>query len=261
MARTTRRKPAPDPHHELVELARDLDLTALAENFPELLRRAQDETSSFTDFALDLLRTERDARVERLLQRILKRARLGVVEGLQGFDFAARPRLDARVVKDLQHGHFVEEHRNVLCLGKPGLGKTRVAKAIVHSACLAGHSALCVLTADMLEDLHSSRADATFNRALRRYVKPATLLLDEFGYQPFDLQDTNYLFRVVSARHEHGSIVLTANCGFSRWKDLFPSEAMAVATVDRLVDRATILRFTGKSFRQPLEVHGAPLEE
>jgi DNA replication protein DnaC len=195
------------------------------------------------------------------LERSLKRSRLGVVEGLEGFDFTARPKLDPRVVKELLGCRFVTEHRNVLCLGRAGLGKTRVAKAIAHAACLADYSVLCVLAADMIEELHASHADGTFKRAFRRYVKPAILLVDEFGYEPFTSEATNYLFRLVSARHRQGSIVLTANTGFSKWRSLFPSEATAVATVDRLVDSATILRFTGKSFRQPREIVGAPLED
>jgi DNA replication protein DnaC len=101
----------------------------------------------------------------------------------------------------------------------------------------------------------------TFKRALRRYVKPQVLCCDEFGYEPFDATATRYLFRLVSARHGQGAIVLTANTGFTKWKTFFPSEAQAVATVDRLVDRATILRFTGKSVRGPLEITGAPLED
>ena len=112
----------------------------------------------------------------------------------------------------------------------------------------------------MIEELHASYADDTFKRTFRRYVKPQLLLIDEFGYEPFTSEATNYLFRLVSARHRQGSIVLTANTGFSKWKTLFPSEATAVATVDRLVDNATILRFTGKSFRQPHTIVGAPLE-
>ena len=113
----------------------------------------------------------------------------------------------------------------------------------------------------MLEDLHASHADGTFRRALRRYVKPAVLHLDEFAYEPFDARATTHLWRVVSARHGQGSIVLTANTGFSKWKNLFPSEEQAVATVDRLVDRATILRFTGQSWREPDQIVGAPLDD
>jgi DNA replication protein DnaC len=120
---------------------------------------------------------------------------------------------------------------------------------------------LATRTAEMIEDLQASHADGTFPRAFRRYLKPDVILLDEFAYQPFSVEATNLLFRLVSARHRQGSIVLTANTGFAHWKTLFPSEATAVATADRLVDGATILRFTGKSFRTPREITGAPLED
>lgn len=260
MARNNRRPPAPDPVEELIQLAIDLDLTATADQAREILRSAEAESMSYTDFGLALLRTEVTARKDRRLSRSLKRSRLGAIEGLEGFDFAMRPQLEPRVVKELFNCRYVEEKRNVLCLGKPGLGKTRIAKAVVHAACLSGYSTLCVVASEMLEELHASRADATFKRAMRRYVKPAVLLIDEFGYEPFDSEATAYLFRLVSARHRQGSIVLTANTGFSQWKNLFPSEAQAIATVDRLVDRSTILRFTGKTCRNPLEISGAPLD-
>ena len=94
-----------------------------------------------------------------------------------------------------------------------------------------------------------------------RFTKPQVLLLDEFAYEPFDIRQTNYLFRVIAARYRQGTVILTAQTGFTKWKDQFPAEAMAIAAVDRLVDNATILRFTGKSFRQPREIVGAPLDD
>ena len=261
MARNSRRPPASNPTDELIQLAIDLDLTALAQSLTDLLEDAEKHSPSFTDFSLKMFRSEIEARTSRRLERSLKRSHLGTLEGMEGFDFSARPKLDPRVVKELLGCRFVEQHRNVLCLGRAGLGKTRIAKAIAHAAVLAGHSVLCILTADMIEELHASQADGTYKRAFKRYEKPALLVLDEFGYQPFTSQDTNYLFRIVSARHRQGSTILTANTGFSKWKSLFPSEATAVATVDRLVDGATILRFSGKSFRQPFQIVGAALED
>jgi DNA replication protein DnaC len=261
MARRTRRTPPRDPRQELIDLAIDLDLTALAAALPDILSRAEAEQTSFTDFALALLRAEATARRQRSLLRILKWSRLGTVQGLDGFDFAIRPQLDPRIVKELLGCRFAEERRNVLCLGKPGTGKTRVIKAIGRAACALGYTVLYVLFAEMLEILHASRADGTFARAFRRFTKPQILVIDEFAYEAVGLDATKDLFRLVSARHRQGAIVLAANTGFSRWAKLFPTEAAAVATVDRLVDDATILRFTGKSGRPPRELVGAPLED
>ena len=55
----------------------------------------------------------------------------------------------------------------------------------------------------------------------------------------------------MSARHGLAPTLIAANAGFAQWKTLFPSEAQAVATVDRLIDNATILHFTGQSYRRP----------
>jgi DNA replication protein DnaC len=246
---------------QLKQLAMELDLTALPDALDGLLLKAEQEGLSFSRFALELLETERQARRERKLARSLKRSRLGPVQGIDGYDFAARPKLEARVIRELLTCRFVEERRNVICVGRPGLGKTRIAKALAASACLNGYSVLFTTSAEMLETLQGSLADHTYQRTFRRYTKPAVLVLDEFGYEAIDSTYAKHLFRIVSARHDNTSTILTANTGFTKWKHFFPSEAQAVATVDRLVDRATILRFTGRTFRDPQDIHGAPLDE
>lgn len=260
MARS-RRSPAPNPRDELVQLALDLGLASMAEALPTILDQAEKQGMSFTDFALALLRTESNARKERRLQRSLRRSHLGTVEGLDGFDWSWRPQLEPRVVKELLGCRWVDEHRNVICIGKPGLGKTRVAKALTHAACIAGYSIQSVIMAEMLDDIHASLADGTYRRTFRKYTKPEVLLIDEFAYESVNAEATTHLFRVISARYQKTATVLTANVGFSKWKTLFPSEVQAVAAVDRLLHDATILRFTGKSWRGPRDIVGAPLDD
>lgn len=250
-----------DPISELQSLAHALNLTALRDQIKNLITQAEAGGSSYSDLALDMLRYEMNARTTRRLNTNLKRSRLPkAVEGLEGFDFSIRPKLEPRVVKELMHCRWVQERRNIICVGKPGRGKSRILDALAKAACLKGHSVLKVTTAEMLETIHGSLVDRTYKRVFRRFEKPDVLYCDEFGYAPFDADATKYLFRLVSARHQNRSIILAANTGFAGWKRFFPSEAQAVATVDRLIDNATILRFSGPGFRKPKEVIGEAFE-
>lgn len=252
----------PDPlFAEIVRIAEELDLTSLPPVLSDLLGRAQREGISYSEMVRILLATEANARRERKMVRGLKRSRLGNVEGMEGFDYSIRAQIRASVIQELLLSSWVPSGQNVICLGGPGLGKTRVIKALAHAAWQRGHSVLYAITADVLEELRASRTDGTLRRVLRRYVKPSVLCLDEFGYQGIGIEATDHLFRLVSARHRKASTLIAANTGFRQWKSFFPSEVQAQATVDRLVDDAIVLRFTGKSGRPPREIHGAPLPE
>ena len=251
-----------DPLDELATLAQQLNLTALRDNIAPLIAQAEKGGLSYSDFALTLLTCERDIRIERRLNRNLKRSGLPqVVPGLDDdFDFSIRPKLEPRVVREQLHCRWVTEHRNIICVGKPGRGKTHVLDACAMAACLKGYTVYKANAAEILEELHGSLADGTFKRTFGRFEKVDVLYLDEFGYSPFDEEATKYLFRLVSARHRKRSILLAANTGFSGWKSFFPSQAQAVATVDRLIDNATILRFSGKGYRKPKEVIGEAVD-
>ena len=246
---------------EITALAHGLNLTALRDQLPDLIAQAEKSGVSYSEFILDLLRYEHTTRQSRRLTRNLKRSGLPqVVKGLDSFDFSLRPKLEARVVKELLHCRWVPERRNIICVGRPGRGKNHVLDALAKAACEKGYTVRKVITAEMLEELHGAIADRTYKRTFRRFEKPDVLYCDEFGYSPFDADATKYLFRLVSARHQNKSILLAANTGFSGWKRFFPSEAQAVATVDRLIDNATILRFSGKGFRKPKEIIGEAVE-
>lgn len=79
--------------------------------------------------------------------------------------------------------------------------------------------------------------------------KPHIILIDEVGYEELTKEQANLFFQVVNARYEHGSMVLTTNKSFGRWAEVLNDEAIATATLDRLLHHAHVYSLKGDSYR------------
>jgi DNA replication protein DnaC len=257
-----RRNEPRDPLEALRSLLLELNLTPIAKRLAELLTQAENSHPAYSDFLREVLEAEKEARWERKVLRRTRCSKLGPYVSLDGFDFAARPQLSPQVVKELLTCRFVEERRNLILVGRPSTGKTTVARAMGHAACRRGFSVYYVALGEMLEQLHASRADGTYRRTFRRIEGPDLVILEDCGFEgALGREAANELFRVVCARHRQRSTLVVTNLPFKQWGEFLPSPAQAVAIADRLIDQATILRFTGKPFRRPRDVYGAPLDD
>lgn len=257
----TRSAAAPDPVAPARALLDQLNLTTVARRLDELLTHAETAQPAYSVFLRQILETEAAARWERKLLRRRRWSKLGPPVTLDGFDWAARPQLSPQVVKELLTGRFIDERRNVILVGRPSTGKTTVAKAIGHAACARALSVYYAPMADVLQALLAARADGTYRKVFRRVTESTLVILDDAGFTELGREAANELFRIVSARTRVRSTVVVTNLPFKQWGEFLPSPAQAVAIADRLIDNATILRFTGKPYRQPRDIHGAPLDD
>jgi len=256
-----RKSESKDPLAELRELLVALNMTTLAKHLPDLLTHAETNHPGYSEFLGHALEVEQEARRERRIQRRVRWSKLGPPVSLDKFDWAARPQLPPGVVKELLTCRFVEENRNVILVGRPSTGKSTVARALGHAACQRGMSVYYASMSEMLEGMHASRADGSYRKAFRRVTSPTLLILDDAGFDTaMDRKAANELFRIVCARHRQRSTIVVTNLPFKQWGEFLPSPAQAVAIADRLIDNATILRFSGKPFRVPRDIHGAPLD-
>jgi DNA replication protein DnaC len=239
-----RRADPPDPVAPVRALLEPLNLTTAARRLDELLAQAETAHPSYSAFLRHILEAEDAVRWERKLQRRRRWSKLGPPVTLEGFDWAARPQLSPQVVKELLTCRFVDEHRNVILVGRPSTGKTTVAKAIGHAACARALSVYYASMAEVLQTLHAARADGTYRKVFRRVTTPALLILNDAGFSELGREAANELFRIVSARTRERSTIVVTNLPFKQWGEFLPSPAQAVAIADRLVDNATILRFS-----------------
>jgi len=166
---------------------------------------------------------------------------LPTLKTLEAFDFAFQPTLSERLLWELADLSFVQTATNVLFLGPPGTGKTHLSLALTVKALAAGYSALFTTLTHLAEALESASYPSLMRQRLRRYTTPSVLVIDEVGYTKLSPAQAHHFFELVTARYEHGSILLTSNTSFSDWGHLLGDEVLATALLDRLLHHAEVM--------------------
>jgi len=234
----------------LRENLKALKLQRMAEVFPEVLRRATQDSQSHLDVLDQLVSQEAAYRHERMVKYRIAAAKLPFRKALADYDFSHPTRIHKQKIIDLFDLSFIEHRSNVVFIGPTGVGKTHLSVALAFGACEANVSVRFTTAIGMVNHLTAALADSTFVAKLKQYTRPRVLVIDELGYLPIDRKGADLIFQVVSNRYEQGSVILTTNRPFKQWGSVMNQDnTLASALIDRLGHHAEVIVIEGQSYR------------
>jgi DNA replication protein DnaC len=235
--------------HQLETTLRTLKLSGMLETLEARLAQARAGELGHLEFLQVLCEDEIARREAASLIKRVRQARFEATTTLEEFDFAYNAKIPAATIRDLAALRFGDKTESVILHGPVGVGKTFVAQALGHQACRAGHTVVFAKTSRLLADLAGGHADRTWGTRLRRWARPAVLILDDFAMRDFTTAQADDLYELVTERMDRGSLILTSNRAPVDWYPLFPNPVVAESVLDRLINTAHHVLMDGRSYR------------
>ena len=232
----------------LARTLRTLKLSGMLDTIDARLAQARAGELGHIDFLQVLCEDEISRRQNMSIHRRLRRARFEEQATLEGFDFAASPKLPAAQIRDLAALRWLHAGESVILYGPVGVGKSHVAQALGHLAIRHGAEVRFLKTSRALAHLAGGHADNTWHKRLGELARPAVLILDDFAMRELTPAQADDLYELITERTGR-SLILTSNRAPVDWYPLFPNPVVAESLLDRLINNSHQVFMNGPSYR------------
>ncbi|WP_345505360.1 IS21-like element helper ATPase IstB, partial [Pedococcus ginsenosidimutans] len=193
---------------------------------------------------------EWEHRWNRKIERLTKQAKFRQKASLADVDYTHNRNLDKNMFVRLGMLDFVKKKENIILTGASGVGKSYLAQALGHQACLMGLKTFYFNTARLLKMLKLSKVDGTYLKELKKLSSTDLLILDDFGLQSFDNHAREALMDIIDDRHNQKSTILSSQIPVSAWYDIIGESTIADAILDRIVHSSHRISLKGESLRK-----------
>jgi len=239
-----------NPSEELSRKLHNLKLAWIRDHYESITTEAAEKQRTHLEFLEHLIEGETLQRSTRAIERRIKMARFPLLKTLEQFDWNWPKKINRPQIQNAFQLQFIEQKKNLILLGGVGLGKTHLATAIGHQACLQGYRTLFTSVAEIMNTLSAAQAVHRLKDELKKYLRPELLVLDELGFLPIDKQGADLLFQIISRRYEQGSILLTSNQSYQNWSGIFNNDSVVTSAIlDRLLHHSETICIEGQSYR------------
>lgn len=236
--------------HPVLEQLKVLKLEGMLEALKGQFNQAQIKQLSFEERLGLLVEQEISLRESKRVKNRLKTAKLKTPACFENINFKAVRQLDKSVVFALENCQWLQEHRNIIISGATGTGKTYLAEAFAHKACLKGFTALSLRLPRFFTELQQAKAEGSYTKRLVALSKIDLLVLDDFGMCPLTDEFRRDLLEILDDRYKKKSTIITSQLEVKLWHATIGDATLADAILDRVIHNSYRFELKGETLRK-----------
>jgi len=235
-------------NEQTIEKMHKLKLFGMVRAFQNLIQQKQSLTSD--EMLAYLIDSEWDFKQNRKIERLLKRAKFRYQASFEEIDFNANRNLDKNQLIRMSNCSWITKKENVLITGPTGVGKSYIACALGHNACLYGYKVLYSNAIKLFTQLKYCKADGTYIKEIEKIKNTDVFIIDDFGLEPLDFQNSISLLEIFEDRYNKKSTVISSQLPFKNWYDIITDKTIADAICDRIIQNTNKIELKGESLRR-----------
>jgi DNA replication protein DnaC len=202
------------------------------------------------DLIAHLLQSEQLNRTNEKTAYYLKLAKLRLPATIEQIECSPTRNLTKQQLATLAEGRYLDNGENILITGATGCGKSFLACALGHQACLQGYKTVYLNMNRLIEKVTLSKLDGSYIKLLNHLERQTLIILDDFGLQALTQEIRLTLLQLLEDRYGKKSIIITSQLPLSKWYEYINDPTLADAIMDRLTANAVRVELKGESLRR-----------
>ena len=233
-----------------IQKLEELRMSGFIRAYREIIETGRNKDFTTEEIISHLVQAEWDDRYNRRLKRLITRARFRYQASMEQIDYVAKRDLDKNQMLRLSSCSWITNKQNIIVSGSTGLGKSFLASALGHQACMQGYKVFYRNCSKLFDELKIAKADGTYIKEIGKIEKHDLLILDDFALKPLDNNQRLVLLEILEDRHGKRSTIITSQLPVSKWHDIIGDPTIADAILDRLVHSSHRIELVGDSLRK-----------
>ena len=233
-----------------LEIMKQMRLQGMAEAYQAVGELPIDQHPDAHQMIARLIDAEQQYRTLKRMNMYLRLSKLRYPATMPDISYNSDRNLSKEKMLILADCAYIQRGENVLITGATGCGKSFIACALGHNACVKGHRTLYFNMNRFIEQIALAQAEGTVVKWLDRIKKAKLIILDDFGLQPISHAVKLLLLQILEDRYEKAATIISSQIPVGKWHQYFEEPTIADAILDRIIPKAHRIELKGKSLRK-----------